>query len=124
MAASAAQVTRLRRMVAETTDTTYSDTELATVIEQYSMVDAEGREPSHDDWEATYDLHRAAAEVWDEKAAALAGNFDFNADGATYHRSQAYEQALKSARQHMSKRAAISVPLHTTFEGVSEWPVE
>jgi hypothetical protein len=105
MAASAGDVTRLRRMVAEPTTTTYSDSLLEDAIERYPVPDAAGLFPEHDDWTATYDLHAAASEVWSEKAAALAGNFDFTADGATFRREQVHANALKQARYHAARRA-------------------
>jgi hypothetical protein len=122
MAATAAQVWRLRRMVAESDDTTYADSDLAEAIERYPLPDSEQRDPDHLDWVATYDLHAAAAEVWQEKAAALSTAYDFNADGAVYSRSQMHEQALKQARWHNSRRAAVGARLITTFEEATEWP--
>ena len=45
MAATAAQIERLRRMVDEPDDTTYSDEAIKDYIEEYPLVDARGKEP-------------------------------------------------------------------------------
>lgn len=122
MAASVADIARLRRMVAEPGVDTYLDTDLSAVIERYPLVDVEGREPTHIDWVATYDLHNAASELWSDKAALLVTEFDFSADGANYSRSQAYAQAMKMVAHHNSRRASVGHVLRTTFEEDPVWP--
>lgn len=109
-------------MVAEPTTATYSDAALQGYIERYPMIDERGeppytwntatQPPSQDDnpdWIATYDLHRAAADVWDEKAGALAGRFSFSEGSARYEVSNAYEQAMKQARYHRSRRSLKTI---------------
>ena len=135
MTATAAQVAQLRRMVNETTATTYSDADLATMIEAYPCLDARGEEPgpwdtsttpptwdANESWIPTYDLSAAAAAIWEEKAAILAQDFDFNADGGDYTRSQTYEQAMKQARYHRSRRrpGTITLKMHPKPEGGSD----
>ena len=130
MTATAAQIAELRRMTAEPTTTTYSDVLLTAFIERYPRIDANGEDPfewdtsttpptrdDNDDWTATYDLNAAAADVWTEKASAAAADFDFTADGGTYHRSQRYEQYMKQARYHRSRASATTAQLH-------KWPKE
>lgn len=130
MAATAAQVAELRRMVNEPDATTYDDEALAGYIERYPCLDARGEEPytwdtstspptqdDNVDWIPTYDLHAAAADVWEEKAAAVAADFDFQADGASYSRSQKYEHCMTQARHHRARRKASTATLH-------KWPKE
>lgn len=117
MAATAAQIAQVRRMVAEPTTGTYSDVMLASYIESYPLIDADGHEPSETDWTATYDLHAAAADVWEEKAAGVADSVDFGADGANYHLSQKYEQAMARVRYHRARRSPTT---HTLVK----WPEE
>lgn len=129
MAASADQVARLRKMVAEPTTTTYSDVALKAYIEAYPLVDERGEAPytfssatpparvENTGWMPTYDLNAAAADVWDEKAAALAANFDFQVDGGDYSRSQAFEHAQARARYYRSRRAPMTVT-------ATQWPDE
>ena len=117
MAATAAQIAQVRRMVAEPTTGTYSDVMLASYIESYPLIDADGHEPSETDWTATYDLNAAAADVWEEKAATVADNVDFSADGASYSLSQKYEQAMARVRYHRARRCPITYTL-------IQWPKE
>ena len=110
-----AMIAKLRRMIAEPTANPYTDEILTGILEKYPVPDAEGHFPDDDDWEATYDLNMAAADVWQEKAAALAQFYDFSADGGSYKRSQQQEQALKQAsyyqrRRHASTRPSIKSP--------------
>ena len=118
MAATAAQITQFRRMVAETGLDTYSDRELAGYIEAYPLLDEQGEAPytwntaaspptqdANEDWIPTYDLHAAAGDIWEEKAATLVTAFDFTADGATYNRSQQYDMMMRQARYHRSRRS-------------------
>lgn len=118
MSATADQVARLRRMVAEPTTDTYSDMALAAMIEAWPLVDALGTEPhtwnqattpptpvANAGWIPTYDLNSAAAEIWDEKAAAVAQDYDFSADGGNYSRSQTYDHYIARARYYRARRA-------------------
>lgn len=117
MSATAAEVARLRRMVAEPTNTTYSDEDIADYIERHPKRDRYG-EPvqttlglDNSLWTATYDLNAAAAEIWDEKAAALADTFDTSIDGAALSEAQLYEHACKQARRYRSYSGVRSAPM-------------
>ena len=118
MAASVEMISRLRRMVNESGSETYADADIQAAIERYPLTDALGEDPTvrnyattppvlsaNPYWTATYDLNAAASDIWSEKAAILAQDFDFQADGASYTRSQAYEQAMKQARYYRSRRS-------------------
>lgn len=106
-----ADVFQFRAMIAEMGEATYSDSVLIDTIARYPLPDAAGNWPfltsgsANTAWTGTYDLAAAAADVWSEKAASKAGNFDFTADGATYHKSQQYEQYSKEARKWRARRA-------------------
>lgn len=127
MSATAAQIAELRRMVDEPTTTTYSDDDLTTYIERYPMLDERGEVPytwdtstspptqdDNDDWIPTYDLHRSAADIWDEKAASVAEDFDFRTDGGQYSRAQVVEHYQAMGRYHRSRRklATFSAVMH------------
>lgn len=131
MAATAAQILEVRRMCALAAgDTTYIDSLLTTYIERYPHLDERGEYPytydgstepptqeDNDSWIPTYDLHAAARDVWQEKAADLADKFDANSDGSSLKRSQLYEQAMKQARYHASRMMARTMTAH-------KWPKE
>jgi hypothetical protein len=82
---------------------TYDDTTLNEYIEARAVIDEDGYEPDEDEWTETYDLNAAAADIWDEKAAALVGRIDFNSDGGQFSASQFYEQAKRQAQFYRSK---------------------
>jgi hypothetical protein len=118
MAATDAMVARLRRLVDEPDSSTYMNTDLAEYIEAYPLLDVLGTDPyevdltttpptlsERDDWIPTYDLHCAARDIWEEKAAGLAENFDFKADGGSYSRSQKFEQYMAKSRSEGSRRS-------------------
>ena len=104
------QIATMRRMVSEPTTTTYSDTLLIDAILRYPHMDEFGELPTDDDgvenadWTATYDLNGAAADIWQEKAGAIASKFDFSADGGNFSMSLQYEQYMKQARYYRSRR--------------------
>lgn len=109
---------QLRRMINEPTEATYSDEVLTEMIERYPLIDERGQRPyfylttteppSQDPnelWLPTYDLHAAAALVWEEKAATVAGQYTFSADGGSYQRSDQYNQYMQMAKHHQARRA-------------------
>jgi hypothetical protein len=114
MSATNGMIERLRRMVNEPTTVPYSDSVLAEAIERYPLTDAFGYDPDDDNWTETYDLNAAAGDIWDEKAAACADEFDFDADGGSYSHSQKYEMAAKHARSYHSRRSFRAVELEST----------
>lgn len=132
MTATAEQIAQLRRMTNEPAATSeYEDADIQGYIEAHPLMDARGELPytwdtstepptqtANPNWVATYDLHAAAADVWEEKAASYAGQFDFKADGSDFSRSQAYEQLMARVRYHRARRAtktmkAVQYPKET-----------
>jgi len=124
MTATAAQILQVRRMVDEPDTTTYSDTLIQTYIETYPMIDERGEVPytwdtsttpptrdTNDNWIATYDLNAAAADIWEEKAATVAQNFDFSADGGSYSRSQMHAQYCQNARMYRARGGMSTIML-------------
>ena len=118
MSATAAMRSTLRRYIAEADDSNGYDNEtLDGVIESYPVLDERGEEPytwdtstqpptqdSNDDWIVTYDLHAAAAQVWEEKAGGVAHLFTFSADGGQYVRSETYKQMMQMVSYHRARR--------------------
>lgn len=124
MTATAVQIAEVRRMIAEPSTTTYTDVLIADYIERYPHIDEQGELPytlssdtppthtTNDNWIATYDLHAAAADVWEEKAADVAHRVNFAADGGNYTMSNLYEQYMKMARYHRARRLPSTTRLH------------
>ena len=116
MAATAAQISQLRRMVAEPTLTTYADALLTTMLEAYPLMDERGELPYtwssatppvqvvNTAWVASYDIQAAAADCWEEKAALWVEQYKFSADGGTYDRNQVYDMMMSRVRYHRSRR--------------------
>ncbi len=71
----------------------------------------------------SYDVHSAAADLWNQKQAYYASWYQFGGDGQTFHREQAYDHAVKMEAQYRAQvgqnrqRGAVStgVFLRTDF---------
>lgn len=115
MGASSEDIARLRRMTNEPTTTTYSDALMAAYLESWPLVDKNGltQDNGGSSWIEAYDLHAAAADIWEEKAALLFAKHDFSADGANYSASQMYDNAKKQAEHHRAEQKAQVKKMHT-----------
>lgn len=120
MALTAEQLLQLRRMVAEPLTTTYTDLTLTSYVEKYPIADSYGYFPNdvidtlvtpNVNWTPTYDFNAAAADVWDEKAGALAAKYDFSVDGGNYSVSKAFEQAVSRAKYYRARRSPTTATL-------------
>lgn len=120
MAATEEQITRVRRMAAESGDSSpYSDEEIAAYIEAYPLMDNNGLEEGYQsysntlhifvNWTPTYDLNAAAGDIWEEKAALLVAN------GAIYETDSAHAMAMRQCRYFRSKRALKGVQMRTDY---------
>lgn len=127
---TAGMLAQLRRMINEPDDTTYDDATLTTYIAEYPCLDERGEEAytwdtsdtpptqeDNDDWVAVFDLHAAAADIWEEKAAAIADKFSFSGDGGSFQVSNKYDQYMRQVRYHRSRRVPKTMRLH-------KWPEE
>lgn len=124
MSATAAMIAEVRRLANEPATTTYSDLLITGFVERYPMLDEVGEEPyiwsdddppvksDNTDWTPTYNLYLAAADIWDEKAAAVAAQYDFKAGQSSYTQSQLQAQYLQMAERYRNKptRGARLIP--------------
>lgn len=91
MAATAADIAKLRLMVAEPTTTTYSDATLTTLIETYPL-------------DTGYDLNAAARDVWQYKAASYVTETNkVSADGKSFDFGDLYQKAMKMVEFYSAK---------------------
>ena len=124
MAVAAEQIITMRRMIAESTADTYTDQMIVAAIEARPVKDTRGVDwyewdftttpPTQDEnpnWIPTYDMRTAAADIWDEKAAAVACDFSFSADGASYQRQQVFDQYTRIAAKYRSRARIGSVKM-------------
>lgn len=126
MAVTTAMIQQLRRMTNEPAADHYPDSIMAAYLERYPLLDALGHPPYvksstlpvtlvvNTEWTPTYDLNAAAADIWDEKAAALEAQVDFSSDGASFSLSQRRANAAALARSYRSRRAASGITLLPT----------
>ncbi len=98
-------VARLRRLVAEPTTTLYSDETLIAILTQFPtarrlQADNLIVNGSNSLSVVVWDVHAAAAQVWEEKIAMLVvqGSYDITADGQTLTR----EQKLRQYREQLA----------------------
>ena len=108
---------RLRRMVAEPTEATYTDADLIALIKAFPTAQRVGQ----NQWVVNssridvvvWDLHAAAAQIWEEKVAALIGQgaYDIDADGQTLHRDQKLQQYRTQVAYHTARRRVRSVKI-------------
>jgi hypothetical protein len=107
MAASAADIARLRRMTNELTTAVYDDSLMADYLEAWPLVDKNGLTIENgESWIEAYDLHAAAADIWEEKAAKAYDKHDFSADGANYSADQIHANAQTQAKHHRAQQKA------------------
>ena len=104
-------IDQLRRMVAEPSQDTYTDDLLTAYLTRYPLPDASGYTSDDTAWAGAWDANAAAADVWEEKAAAFAADYDFSADGGDYKRSQAHANMLQMARTYRGRRRTSALVL-------------
>ena len=122
MAATSAMVAQLRWMIDEPDSDPYTDEILEGYIETYPLLDVLGTEAlevdytttpptlsERDNWIPTYDLHAAAADIWEEKSATVAEDYNITADGATLNRGDVQKQYMEKCRHHRSRRSAKTI---------------
>ena len=89
---------RLRRMTAEPTEALYTDADLIALLQEFPTAHRIGQNQwvtnSSQLTVTVWDIHAAAARIWEEKVAALIGqgSYDIEADGQTLHRDQKLQQ--------------------------------
>jgi hypothetical protein len=78
-----------------------SDQDLTDIADEVAKIpDTAGNAPSATAYTDTYDLYRAAAEGWRQKAGMVAEEFDFEAEGGSFSRSQKYRNYLAMAARY------------------------
>ena len=111
MTVTQTDVKRIRRMIAEPTSITYTDSDLIALIEEKQSVDINGLYPDDSNWTPTYDLFLVASEIWLEKASIVSDEFDFHADGGTFQREQKHKMALEQASYYASRSKGYNLKM-------------
>lgn len=118
-------ISRFRRMTNEPSETPYTNSIISLYIEACPVIDVNGKEQGETDWIPTYDINKAAADVWEEKAAAVQTFYDFQADGGRYTQSQLFDMAMEKvryyrARQRAAVKSVFKSPAENSTEEVSD----
>jgi len=79
-----------------------SDVEIDALMAQYAIMDLYERRPTDPAWQPTYALNAAAAEGWRQKAARVAADFNFGANGATYSKGEVMAKCLEMEAHYAS----------------------
>lgn len=122
---TAAQTAQLARLAGEAFKTTrmLTDDDLDTIASESAlMVDPEGVAPGGTGYVNTVDIYRAAAEAWLTKASMVADGFDFESEGASFTRSQMFDQYSAQATRMMQRAAQMSAGIGRPVE--DEAPVD
>jgi len=117
MAIAVVDITRVRAL-AGITVADFNDAAVTLAVEAYPKIDSVGLDPTDEDWTETYDLYRAAADIVDQRSAAVVDQYDQNSDGASLARSQKFSQLTRLAsrlRARAAPRIARRV-LQDTYE--------
>lgn len=110
MALTSGQLATVKRRANESDNGMVSDEDIQLIADESGLiVDGSGYAPDHASYTTRYDLNAIAAEVWREKAGMVSGGFDFTAEGASFTRSQMYEQFMKMATYRASMISNLSV---------------
>ena len=135
MSVTAAMIARLRLIVNEPTDGgNYTDALMTAHISRYPCLDERGEKPytftsdtppaqdANENWIPTYDIYRAGADIWQQKASAVADQFKFGSDDQSFERNQIQEQYLKQARFCLSRSRPTTMTAEISTEAHDpEW---
>lgn len=120
---TAADLAKLRRCIDEPIPAVYDDDTLKDYLVRYPLMDERGVSPYYyntavqppvqvavSGWYATWDINACAAELWLEKASAVAEDFNYpNYVGGQYDQSRVYDSYMRSARRYASRAAATTI---------------
>ena len=113
MAVTSDQIAEVRRLVNEPTQTPYADALITSMLEKYPR----GIKDEDDEF-TDYDENLASADIWFEKAAVVAVDYDTTTDGAGLKRSQVYNQFIMQGKMLQQRSAGTSIPI--VVEGISQ----
>lgn len=116
---------RLESMVAYDAEPALTEAQLDDLLLMSKREDTEGRAPTHEEWEPTFDLDAAAAEGWRWKAGKAVPRFGVSIDGDTLHRQHIYLHCLRQA-EHYAKKivGTLGVKSGIPIPTEADWQVE
>lgn len=112
----ATQALRLASMAGEghkdAADRMLDDAALDVIVGEVALLkDSAGVVPGGAGYATTVDMYRAAAEAWRRKAGMVADGYDFKAEGASFSRSQMFQQYLVQAARYANMAGSLTVEI-------------
>ncbi|MFN8497332.1 MAG: hypothetical protein U0641_05695 [Anaerolineae bacterium] len=101
---------RLKGLVQAETDPVLTDGEVQGELDANKVADGDGNPPSSFSWTPTFLLYRAAANLWEQKAAKATGYVTVQGDGTTINSEMVYDHCLKMAKS-FRRRVSVSVSI-------------
>lgn len=82
--------------------------EVGAVVDAHPITDSAGRGSGTTDWDPTYDVNAATAEVWRIKAGRVAGDYSFTADDASFSKGDVLAHCLEMEAKYAAMAGSPS----------------
>ena len=99
-----------------------SDADVAAVIAQYKIIDAEGRLISDDCYEETYHIPAICQAVWKLKAGRVAADYTMTNGDQTLNRSDMVKAMLQMAN-YWGRQCNHSAEMATRYDALVDYPL-
>lgn len=117
-----AALARVTRLGATGLRPALSGDEVENIVDSYLLPDLAGLLPAAPGYVPTYDTNAAIAEVWAQKAAVVAADFDFKADDAEYSKGDVLAHMLAMEAKYLQMVVPVDLSGRTT-SGAGTWEV-
>jgi len=94
----------IERMTAFSAEPALTTAEVGRLVALAKRVDAAGLKPGTVGWTPTWDRYASVAEGWRWKAAKVAGQFSFSADGGRIDKAEIRRACLEMAQHYSARR--------------------
>lgn len=105
-----------------TGDPVVSDSDVASVIAQYKIVDDDGRLITDDDYEETYHIPLICQAIWRIKAGKVANAYDMTNGDQTLNRNQMVRAMIDMAN-YWGRMCNGSAAMETRYNPLKEYPL-
>jgi hypothetical protein len=94
---------KLKKMIAWDTAPAIADADVDELLMQFSLTDAAGLAPAHEEWTPTYDLNAAAAHGWLIKAGKASDLVEVDPPGSGLFTSKVFDNCRSMSRVYAMK---------------------
>jgi hypothetical protein len=112
---SQSAIDKLKMMIDATVFPVVTDAEVAVILSNWAIADADGNYSPAEDWN-WFDFNGAAEDGWNIKAGRSATIVDSNSDGQDFSSSQLRMACEDQARKYLAKRQTGFVGVSTGLE--------